>query len=142
MTTVLSRTLIGTGIVILLNTFAYAFLGRSMEKEGITVVSVLALFCAIPVILGYVLTYFLLTYNNIALYAVNIGLLVLNGLLIAGATILTIVVATEFPWILISFGYIFVGAYVYFETMKIIGQANRQQGKNDLSDGDLLDDGF
>lgn len=115
---------------------------RTLHKEVITITSTLALFCAIPIILGYVLTYFLLTSSNIALYYANIALLFLNGFLIVGATILTIGVATELPLILIAFGYIFIGAYVFFETIKLLGQGKEQYKKSELSDDDLLDDEF
>lgn len=142
MTTVLTRTLISTGIIILLNTLVYFFTVRSTNKEIITITSALALFCAIPVILGYVLTFMLMTYNNIVLYYVNIALLFFNGCLIILASLLTFGIATEFTYVLWGFGYIVIGAYVFFETVKILGQANQQQNKKNLSDGDLLDDGF
>lgn len=138
---VLFRTLMSTLFATLFAVIIYHSLSKYIHKEAILIIGVLALMAAIPVIIGYLLAHVSLRSSNPLLIVAKFLFFSLNGLLIAGGTILTIAVSLEEIAAYISIPFLLAGSYTYYETIKLIRQPQNPNVQT-LSGQDVLDDFF
>ncbi|BDS09705.1 hypothetical protein [Aureispira anguillae] len=139
MNKVLGRTLLLTFIsIVILCIFRY-FKAGSTEKELIFIILFLALLSAIPIILGYILNYSTLESSNNFLIFFKTALLIFNGLLISGTTILSVLILLEDSISVVGFPFIISGCYTYYESIKIYSVA---KVSSPASNQDILDDDF
>lgn len=137
---VLSRTLMLTLLSILLLGFAYHLATNGSHiKEIILIILLLSLLAAIPIILGYVLSYYALQSTSSILTFFSIILYIFNGLLIAGTVCLTIFALIIEFWVIGAIPFILSGSYVFYETYKNM-DAPKQITKRPSSSHDILDD--
>lgn len=138
---VLLTTIIFTLIAALIAAMVYTSINRRSLKEGVAIVSVLALLAAIPVILGYIIATISLRSPSPIWLAAKFLLFVLNGVLLLAGMVLTIVVGFEISVAFVSVPFMLAGFYIYYETVQLIRRPLNAEAQV-LSDSAVLDDFF
>lgn len=137
---VLSRTLMLTLLSILLLGFSLHYIGhKTYYEEIILIILLLSLLAAIPVILGYVLSYYARQSPTSVLTFFSIILFIFNGLLIGGTALLTLMILLDDKVAISAIPFILSGSYTYYETGKEV-LAPKQITKRPSSSHDILDD--
>ena len=139
MQTVLIKTFIVIAIAALINGVAYLSIENQnsvMNQEILAILAVTAFSASIPIILGYILSYSLRTNYNKFIYSVNILLFILNIILLIAAPLLILFFGAYFPVTFLSFSYLAVGYYVFYQTIQDINYAK----ENKINSEDILDD--
>jgi hypothetical protein len=119
---VLLRILFLTLAALFIAAITYISIKKSFGKEVIILISALALSSAIPIIIGYIFANISLRSASPILTVVKLILFLINGLLIIGATMLTIGFCFEEKIVFISIPFLLAGAYTYYETIQLIRQ--------------------
>jgi hypothetical protein len=138
---VLLTTLLFTLIAALIAGMFYTSINRRSLKEGIAIVSLLALLAAIPVIIGYVIANISLRSPSPIWLAAKFLLFVLNGFLLLAGMVLTIVVGFEISVAFVSVPFMLAGFYIYYETIRLIRRPPNAEAQV-LSESGVLDDFF
>lgn len=140
---VLLRTLVFTLLAVLITGIVYSFITRRFYQETVSIIAVLALLAAIPVVLGYIIAHASLRFPHPILQGIKFLLFIVNGFLFVAATILTILIGSEEVAAFIGIPFILAGFYTYYETIKLIRQPpNPEAQMLSNSDNDVLDDFF
>ena len=138
---VLLRTLFLTLIAIAIAGITYILMTRNFDKEVVLLISILALAAAVPIIIGYIFADISLRSASPILTGVKFILFLVNGLLLIGATMLTVGFSLEKITVFISIPFLLAGSYTYYETIKLIRQPPNAEVQA-LSESDVLDDFF
>ena len=113
---------------------------RHSSQEFVYILIGFSLFCSIPIIIGYLLSVYLLKKQNKYLRIINITLIIGNALLIVWAFALCIIGSSFEPIILLAFLYVGTGGYVYYHTLKNYRSIPKEISIDDYAD--VLDDDF
>lgn len=132
---VLTKTIIGIGIAILINAAAY-IIGINISKQNLLFFSKLSLLCAVPIVLGYILSNLAIRSNNWFLHLVTMAFLSFNTILLICGFLLIFGFGISDPVLFVYSSYFAVNYYVFYHT--IIG-VNPQKEMMNFSD-DILDD--
>ena len=138
---VLLRTLFLTLIAIVIAGITYILMTKNFDQEIILIISLLALSAAVPIIIGYIFANISLRSASPILTGVKFILFLVNGLLLIGATMLTIGFSLEEITVFISIPFLLAGSYTYYETIKLIRQPPNAEVQA-LSESAILDDFF
>lgn len=113
---VLTRAVIGIAIAMLINAAAYA-IGININKHDAYFFSKLSLLCAVPVVLGYVLSNLAIRLNNWFLRLVATALLVFNTLILTCNFFLIFGFGISNPMLFVYSSYFAANYYVFCHTI-------------------------
>lgn len=114
---VLTKTAIGIGTAILINIFTYYSTSNETERDILLFAATVSCCCAIPILVGYILSVILTKASHIIFYLLTILLLMFNVLLLVVSS--TIIYAYMMVLPKLFLGYLiclFTGYYVLYNT--------------------------
>lgn len=138
---VLLRTILFTLIAALIAGIVYSSLHRRSLKEGVCIVSILALVAAVPAVIGYIVATISLRSPNPIWLGIKFLLFILNGCLLLAGVVLTIAIGIDEEVAFVSVPFMLAGLYIYYETIRLIRKPPIPKAQM-LSDSDVLDDFF